>query len=91
MFLHLHTDSWHSEGQTLFTFMFARIFITEHYKFKRSLDVPLGSACPHVFIQKNLAASSMLHEAKIGYYAFDVIVYCMYTHQTRIAYTKRTH
>ena len=29
----------------------------------------------------------MLHEAKIAYYAFDV----MYTHQTRIAYTKRTH
>ena len=40
---------------------------------------------------KKLAASSMLHEAKIAYYAFDVIVYCMYTHQTRIAYTKRTH
>ena len=42
-------------------------------------------------IYKKLAASSMLHEAKIAYYAFDVIVYCMYTHQTRIAYTKRTH
>ena len=41
--------------------------------------------------KKKLAASSMLHEAKIAYYAFDVIVYCMYTHQTRIAYTKRTH
>ena len=41
--------------------------------------------------RKKLAASSMLHEAKIAYYAFDVIVYCMYTHQTRIAYTKRTH
>ena len=40
---------------------------------------------------EKLAASSMLHEAKIAYYAFDVIVYCMYTHQTRIAYTKRTH
>ena len=40
---------------------------------------------------KKLAASSMLHEAKIAYYAFDVIVYCMYTHQTRIAYKKRTH
>ena len=40
---------------------------------------------------KKLAASSMLHEAKIAYYAFDVIVYCMYTLQTRIAYTKRTH
>ena len=39
--------------------------------------------------KKKLAASSMLHEAKIAYYAFDVIVYCMYTHQTRIAYTKR--
>ena len=38
-----------------------------------------------------LAASSILHEAKIAYYAFDVIVYCMYTHQTRIAYKKRTH
>ena len=23
----------------------------------------------------------MLHEAKIAYYAFDVIVYCMYTHR----------
>ena len=33
----------------------------------------------------------MLHEAKIAYYAFDVITYCMYTHQTRIAYKKRTH
>ena len=42
-------------------------------------------------IIKKLAASSMLHEAKIAYYAFDVIVYCMYTHQTRIVYTKRTH
>ena len=31
----------------------------------------------------------MLHEAKIAYYAFDVIVYCMYTHQTRIAYNCR--
>ena len=41
--------------------------------------------------KKKLAASSMLHEAKIAYYAFDVIVYCMYTHQTRIAYKKRTH
>ena len=41
--------------------------------------------------KKKLAASSMLHEAKIAYYAFDVIVYCMYTHQTRIAYMKRTH
>ena len=41
--------------------------------------------------KKKLAASSMLHEAKTAYYAFDVIVYCMYTHQTRIAYTKRTH
>ena len=41
--------------------------------------------------KKNLAASSMLHEAKIAYYAFDVIVYCIYTRQTRIAYTKRTH
>ena len=41
--------------------------------------------------KKKLAASSMLHEAKIAYYAFDVIVYCMYTHQTRTAYTKRTH
>ena len=41
--------------------------------------------------KKKLAASSMLHEAKIAYYAFDVILYCMYTHQTRIAYTKRTH
>ena len=41
--------------------------------------------------EKKLAASSMLHEAKIAYYAFDVIVYCMYTHQTRIAYTKQTH
>ena len=41
--------------------------------------------------RKKLAASSMMHEAKIAYYAFDVIVYCMYTHQTRIAYTKRTH
>jgi hypothetical protein len=41
--------------------------------------------------RKKLAASSMLHEAKIAYYAFDVIVYCMYTYQTRIAYTKRTH
>ena len=41
--------------------------------------------------KKKLAASSMLHEAKIAYYAFDVIVFCMYTHQTRIAYTKRTH
>ena len=40
---------------------------------------------------KKIAASSMLHEAKIAYYAFDVIVYCMYTHQTRIAYKKRTH
>ena len=36
---------------------------------------------------KKLAASSMLHEAKIAYYALDV----MYTHQTRVAYTKRTH
>ena len=44
-----------------------------------------------VILEKKLAASSMLHEAKIAYYAFDVIVYCMYTHQTRIAYTKRTH
>ena len=44
-----------------------------------------------LFKKKKLAASSMLHEAKIAYYAFDVIVYCMYTHQTRIAYTKRTH
>ena len=44
-----------------------------------------------IFKLKKLAASSMLHEAKIAYYAFDVIVYCMYTHQTRIAYTKRTH
>ena len=33
----------------------------------------------------------MLREAKIAYYAFDVIIYSMYTHQTRIAYTKRTH
>ena len=41
--------------------------------------------------KKKLAASSMLHEAKIAYYAFDVIVYFMYTHQARIAYTKRTH
>ena len=41
--------------------------------------------------KKKLAASSMLHEANIAYYAFDVIVYCMYTHQTRIADTKRTH
>ena len=40
---------------------------------------------------KKLAASSMLHEAKIAYYASDVIVYSMYTHQTRIAYKKRTH
>ena len=40
---------------------------------------------------KKLAASSMLHEAKIAYYAFDVFVYCMYTHQTRIAYKQRTH
>ena len=46
--------------------------------------------CQHI-LEKKLAASSMLHEAKIAYYAFDVIVYCMYTHQTRIAYTKRTH
>ena len=43
------------------------------------------------FEKKKLAASSMLHEAKIAYYAFDVIVYCMYTHQARIAYKKRTH
>jgi hypothetical protein len=43
------------------------------------------------YVKKKLAASSMLHEAKIAYYAFDVIVYCMYTQQTRIAYTKRTH
>ena len=41
--------------------------------------------------KKLLAASSMLHEAKRAYYAFDVIVYCMYTHQTRNAYKKRTH
>ena len=41
--------------------------------------------------KKKLAASSLLQEAKIAYYAFDVIVYCIYTHQTRIAYTKRTH
>ena len=40
---------------------------------------------------RNLAASSMLHEAKIAYYAFDVILYCMYTHQTRIVYKERTH
>ena len=44
-----------------------------------------------VFSRKKIASSSMLHEAKIAYYAFDVIVYCMYTHQTRIAYKKRTH
>ena len=44
-----------------------------------------------VDLKKKLAASSMLHEAKIAYYAFDVIVYCMYTHQTRIAYTKQTN
>jgi hypothetical protein len=30
-------------GATLFTFTFAIIFITEHYKCKRLLDVPLGS------------------------------------------------
>ena len=42
-------------------------------------------------VKKKLAASSMLHETKIAYYAFDVIVYCMYTRQTRIAYTKQTH
>jgi hypothetical protein len=41
--------------------------------------------------KKNLAVSSMLHEAKIEYCAFDVTVYCMYTHQTCIAYKKRTH
>ena len=44
-----------------------------------------------LFFFLKLAASSMLHEAKIAYYAFDVIVYSMYTHQTRIAYTKRTN
>ena len=47
------------------------------------------TAC--LYVRKKLAASSMLHEAKIAYYAFDVIVYCMCTHQTRIAYKKRTH
>ena len=54
---------------------------------------PVGGRPVHRLIKdiKKLAASSMLDEAKIAYYAFDVIVYCMYTHQTRIAYTKRTH
>ena len=56
---------------------------------------PGNHICGFAYVKKKqkqkLAASSMLHEAKIAYYAFDVIVYCMYTHQTRIAYTKRTH
>jgi hypothetical protein len=39
-------------GATLFTSMFARIFITEHNKFKLLLDVPLDSAFPHVCYKK---------------------------------------
>ena len=55
-----------------------------------AIEFSLGGSSPYNYLQE-LAASSMLHEAKIAYYAFDVIVYCMYTHQTRIAYKKRTH
>ena len=60
--------------------------------FSKRCAVKKTNSCENVDEKsKKLAASSMLHEAKIAYYAFDVIVYCMYTHQTRIAYTKRTH
>jgi len=31
----------------------------------------------YVAVEKKIAASSMLHEANIAYFAFDVIVYCM--------------
>ena len=70
-----------------------RSFLARRAHAQCFLMFPVSSTIPFSYyfirgtIKKNLAASSMLHEAKIAYYALDV----MYTHQTRIAYTKRTH
>ena len=68
------------------------VFGTEHVRTYNRVPVRTTvSLNMNLRFRKKVAASSMLHEAKIAYYAFDVIVYCMYTHQTRIAYKKRTH
>ena len=61
-------------GATLLTFTFARIFITEHYKFKRLLDVRFGSAFPHVCYKKKLMLLPMQYrhtgEAEVLLHSF---------------------
>ena len=61
-------------GATFFTFTFATIFITEHYKYKRLLDVLLSSAFPHVCYKKIQVSLPMQYrhtrEEEVQIYSF---------------------